>query len=160
MAVADPRQATKGMTTRAHTVWKSWQPVVWLAIAVGLSALGMAFHTVREFGYGGLWAPSSGMIPVVGVQLALYAAWLWSRARGLEIALTVTALFQLVGGAIISVLPLPILPFEPDQSLHHYVSHVVFGVAQLPLIVVPLRTLRPGKVQIVHPIPQRKEPVG
>ncbi len=28
----------------------------WMAAAVGCSALGMAFHTIREFGYAGLWS--------------------------------------------------------------------------------------------------------
>jgi hypothetical protein len=114
-----------------------------MGIAVGISALGMGVHTVREFGWLGLWDVSTGMIPVVGVQLVLLLCW-WLRPnarRAASIALLSTAIFQLVGGAIISVLPLPILPFQPEQSLHHYLSHAFLGAAQLPLIVVPLRGL-------------------
>jgi len=48
-------------------------------------------------------------------------------------------ILQLIGGAILSVLPLPILPFVPEQSPDHYISHAVYGLAQLPLIVVALR---------------------
>ena len=49
-------------------------------------------------------------------------------------ALGFLALLHLIGGAIISVLPLEALPFEPEQSLEHYFSHLVYGLGQLPLI--------------------------
>jgi hypothetical protein len=101
----------------------------------------MAYHTVREFGYSGLWSIGTGMIPVVGVQLVLFLFW-WLAPRTRAVtgrALVVTGIFQLVGGAIISVLPLPFLPFEPEQSVSHYLAHVVLGLAQLPLILMPAR---------------------
>jgi hypothetical protein len=103
----------------------------------------MGVHTVREFGWAGLWDLNSGMIPVVGVQLLLLLRW-WLRPetrRRSAALLLATGIFQLVGGAIISVLPLPILPFQPEQSVEHYLSHVFLGLAQLPLIIVPLRAL-------------------
>ncbi len=117
------------------------QEVGWMAAAVGLSALGMAFHTVREFDWPGLWSPGTGMIPVVGVQVLLFVVWWLSPGvrTGLGRALAATGVFQLVGGAIISVLPLSFLPFLPEQSVGHYVSHLVLGLAQIPLIVIPLR---------------------
>ncbi|MEV6412731.1 hypothetical protein [Kribbella sp. NPDC051718] len=49
---------------------------------------------------------------------------------------------HLVGGAIVSVLPLPILPFDPEQSLRHYLFHVLYGVAQVPLLVVAWNSRR------------------
>jgi len=112
--------------------------------AVGCSALGMAFHTIREFGYSGLWSLGTGMIPVVGVQITLFVVWWLSpRARTRAgIALVLTGVLQLIGGAILSVLPLSFLPFMPEQSLSHYLSHVVLGIAQIPLIVVPLLGVR------------------
>ena len=113
--------------------------VIWMALAVSLSALGMAAHTVREFGYAGLFSLSTGLIPVVAVQLILFAVW-WMVPAGKSataIALAITALLQLIGGAIISVLPLPFLPFEPEQSVAHYISHVVLGVTQIPLVLFP-----------------------
>jgi hypothetical protein len=114
---------------------------VGMAIGVALSALGMAIHTVREFGYAGLFSLATGMIPVVTVQALLFLIW-WLAPSGkpaAALALTITAIFQLVGGAIISVLPLPFLPFEPEQTLSHYLSHLVLGIAQIPLIMLPLR---------------------
>src|ERR1700694_4991296 len=110
--------------------------------SVIVSAFGMAFHTVREFGWLGLLNPALGMIPVVAVQVVLLRAWLRAnRPRGLTQGLLATGLIELVGGSL-SVLPLPILPYVPDQSLYHYISHVVWGVAQLPLIWVGARALQ------------------
>ncbi|MGH2451499.1 MAG: hypothetical protein ACRDGE_09570 [Candidatus Limnocylindria bacterium] len=116
-----------------------------MAAALACSAFGMAFHTVREFGYAGLADPGTGMIPLVGIQLGLFALWLLSsRARHFAAwALLGSAVFQLVFGAFLSVLPLPIYPWDPQQSLHHYVSHLVYGIAQIPLIVIPRRMLAP-----------------
>jgi hypothetical protein len=45
-------------------------------------------------------------------------------------------LLHLVGGGIISVLPLPFLPFYPEQRLAHYAAHALYAIAQLPLIVL------------------------
>lgn len=115
--------------------------IVRIGGAVLISALGMAIHTVREFGYAGILDPATGMLPVVGAQVLIFLAY-WLRPAAREAAATAllfTGFFQLVGGAIISVLPLPILPFQPEQSVGHYVSHVVLGIAQLPLIFLLMR---------------------
>jgi hypothetical protein len=45
------------------------------------------------------------------------------------------ALLNLLGGAVLSVLPLPFLPFVPEQSLRHYSFHLLYGLTQVPLIV-------------------------
>lgn len=105
--------------------------------AIALSVFGAAVHTVREFGVAALLAPSSGFLPVVLVQALLFLLWWRSRRRGTLVALALSAALQLVGGAFLSVLPLPILPFEPEQTVAHYLSHVVFGVCQVPLALLP-----------------------
>jgi hypothetical protein len=38
-------------------------------------------------------------------------------------------------GAITTVLPLPFLPFLPEQTLSHYVVHAAYAVAQVPLLL-------------------------
>ncbi|HRJ44162.1 MAG: hypothetical protein KJZ86_06525 [Caldilineaceae bacterium] len=48
---------------------------------------------------------------------------------------------------MISVLPLALLPFDPEQSLGHYGSHILYFLAQLPLIWVMTRQLWPRTVQ-------------
>jgi hypothetical protein len=71
------------------------------------------------------------LIPLV---LAL-AWWRWTEARpALQWALLGWGLLNLLAGAILSVLPLPFWPFEPEQSVGHYAAHVVYGLGQLPLI--------------------------
>lgn len=34
------------------------------------------------------------------------------------------------------MLPLPFLPFDPEQSVQHYLMHVVYAVGQMPLLVL------------------------
>jgi hypothetical protein len=42
---------------------------------------------------------------------------------------------------VLSVLPLPLWPFYPEQTTGHYISHLIYGAAQLPLIWVLWREL-------------------
>ena len=42
----------------------------------------------------------------------------------------------MVVGGLLTVLPLPVLPFVPEQSVGHYAVHVVYAVGQLPLVLV------------------------
>ena len=49
---------------------------------------------------------------------------------------------NLVIGGIVSVLPLSILPFVPEQSVTHYGAHVVYTLGQVPLVVLGYRALR------------------
>ncbi len=107
-----------------------------VGIAVALSILGTVFHNGREFGLEGLLAMETGTIPIVLIEITLFV--LWWQAPGIRnvamASLGLLAFLHLVGGAIISVLPLQALPFEPEQSFDHYFSHVIYGLAQLPLI--------------------------
>ena len=52
------------------------------------------------------------------------------------------ALLNLLGGAVLSVLPLPFLPFVPEQSLRHYSFHLLYGLTQVPLIVAARTQLK------------------
>jgi hypothetical protein len=70
------------------------------------------------------------------VHLILVALWFLPPSRRVASWLLLGwALLNLIGGAVLSVLPLPILPFAPEQSLRHYLFHLLYGVCQLPLIV-------------------------
>ncbi|HEY8735732.1 MAG TPA: hypothetical protein VIO62_01670 [Candidatus Dormibacteraeota bacterium] len=44
-------------------------------------------------------------------------------------------------GGVVSVLPLPVLPFIPAQTLSHYTAHAVYAGSQLPLIALAIRRL-------------------
>jgi len=89
------------------------------------------------------WADAaSGFITAVGPE-SLFPTLVWigalvlwlvpsTRTAGAWILLA-WAVVNLVGGTI-SVLPLPILPFEPAQTVEHYAFHAFYAATQLPLI--------------------------
>jgi hypothetical protein len=107
-----------------------------VGIAVLLSILGAVFHNGREFGLAGLLALETATIPIVLIEITLFILW-WkvpSLRNVAMAALGLLALLHLVGGALISVLPLGALPFEPEQSFDHYFSHIIYGLGQLPLL--------------------------
>lgn len=52
------------------------------------------------------------------------------------------ALLNLIGGGILSVLPLGLVTFTPEQSPGHFGAHVVYAVAQIPLILVAVGAIR------------------
>lgn len=61
------------------------------------------------------------------------------------------SVLNLVGGAL-SVLPLTVLPFTPEQSVKHYAFHGLYAATQLPLIWVCISWLqtngRPRRQQV------------
>lgn len=130
--------------------WRTAEDRVAIASAVVLSLLGAVVHNWREFGLAGLLAPETGTLPIVLIQLGVLVLW-WkapSAQTAATVALGLLALLHFVGGAILSMLPLSALPFEPEQSLSHYTSHIVYGIAQLPLlglVAKRLLTRPPGR---------------
>jgi hypothetical protein len=106
-----------------------------------LSWLGLWFHDAREFpGTAGISVDSVAMGLIAA--LLVLAAWRAPRARWPVVAMLVYGALMLIGGGL-SVLPLPILPFTPEQSYAHYLSHAVYAAAQLPLVVACLHHSRP-----------------
>lgn len=86
----------------------------------------------------------TGTLLMVVLGVVLFVVW-WLVGGGRRVAAVLLAaygLLNLIGGGIISVLPLEFLPFEPEQALAHYLSHVIYGIAQLPLIWLALREAR------------------
>ncbi len=83
---------------------------------------------------------NSGPLAVAAGLTIAYAAWPTSRLVAL--AIVAWAALNLVVGGVLTVLPLPGLPFAPEQSVTHYVAHLVYGLGQVPLLVVGRRALR------------------
>ena len=111
-----------------------------MAIATALSWLGLYVHNVNDLPNQTPLRPESG-IPGA-ILLILLGLWLIRPVRRLATMLLLGwGWLDLVGGAL-SVLPLPFLPFRPEQTLHHYAFHVVYAVLQIPLIFVATRRLR------------------
>jgi hypothetical protein len=112
-----------------------------IAASTALSWLGFYIHNVVDLPGQTLLSPETGLPTLV--TLGLFLAWWWLPFKRLSmLALLVWALVQLVGGGILSVIPLSFWPFYPPQTMLHYLMHVVFAGAQLPLIVASLQQLR------------------
>jgi hypothetical protein len=107
--------------------------------AAVISWLGFLVHNVTDLPGQTLLSPET-LWPslITGLLLGVYAAAL-ERAAG--IGLMIWATLNLMGGAL-SVLPLPLLPFEPEQTVRHYSFHLLYAATQIPLFVVSRRLAR------------------
>jgi hypothetical protein len=69
--------------------------------------------------------------------IAILLFFLWQqrpeRRGGIVILMLAYAIINLIG-ALTSVLPLGAWPFDPEQSLEHYLSHAIWATAELPLM--------------------------
>jgi hypothetical protein len=106
-----------------------------------LAAGGMLAHNVLELG------PAFLVDPQTLIPLAIFAVLAILTAREMAGRATWLALFawsalNLVAGGILSVLPIGLFPFQPDQSLEHYVVHVIYTLTGLPLVLVAWSGIR------------------
>jgi hypothetical protein len=107
--------------------------------AAVISLLGLCLHNVADLDDQYPWS-----IETLGPAAFLAACLLLWRLRprfGAALLLA-WALLNLLGGAVLSVLPLPFLPFVPEQSLRHYSFHLLYGLTQVPLIVAARAQLK------------------
>ena len=65
-----------------------------------------------------------------------------ARSKVVAAAALGWGVLNLVIGGIVTVLPLPILPFAPEQSVTHYAAHVVYTLGQVPLVLLFLPCAR------------------
>jgi hypothetical protein len=70
-----------------------------------------------------------GSLPFIAVIAGLIA---WRRPPSLLLLAYGTIH---LAGAIATVLPLPFLPFYPEQTVSHYAVHAVYAASQLPLMI-------------------------
>lgn len=111
-----------------------------MAAALALSALSMLAHNLSELPLTPIDLENSGPILFAAILGVAYA--LRPDSRLVAGAALVWGVLNLVIGGIVSVLPLSILPFVPEQSVTHYAAHVVYAVGQVPLVIVAYRALR------------------
>jgi hypothetical protein len=111
-----------------------------MAAALALSALSMSAHNLYELPLSPIDVENSGPMAFAFILGAAYA--LRPESKLVAAAALAWGVLNLVIGGIVTVLPLSILPFEPEQSMTHYGAHVVYAVGQLPLIVLAYRALR------------------
>ena len=128
------------MTTIRRSEW------LWFALIAAstmVAWLGLFIHNISDLPGQNALSPES-FYPGV-FSAALLALWLVPSARRIATwALLVWAAVSLVGGGILSILPIGLFPFVPDQSLRHYTFHAIYSVSQLPLIWVCLLYTSPS----------------
>ncbi len=111
-----------------------------MAAALAISWVSMLAHNLYELPLSPVDPENSGPL-VVAVALGLaYAA----RPGSFLVATLAFAwgVLNLVVGGVLSVLPLSVLPFVPEQTVIHYGAHVVYALGQVPLVVVACRAAR------------------
>lgn len=124
------------MLNRQYLHINDHRHVGWIATFVALSWMGEYFHNRVELPQLGLLSRENSLMALLSIGLFL----LWWRLPGSEIPavlLLLLGIVHLVGGGFLSVLLLKFLPFYPEQSLQHYLSHILYGLAQLPMIAAP-----------------------
>jgi hypothetical protein len=118
----------------------------WIAAFTLLAWLGEAIHNRADLPELSTLSPETRLPALISVLLLL-GIWLSPWRRIMRLALLSWALVNLLGGGILSVVPLPFLPYYPEQTVFHYVMHAQYIATQIPLIVVLLRLERPTAVK-------------
>lgn len=112
-----------------------------LSILAFVSWLGMILHNAQELPTLTLVSPEEFYPTLIYIALLL-AYILLPRKRIVLLLFLVWALLHLIVGGILTVISFSFLPFYPEQTLSHYLAHVVYSIAQLPLIFWVWRELR------------------
>ena len=111
-----------------------------VAGAAALSWLGEYIHNQIALPPLTLLSPANSLV-ALGAILLFLAWWLLPYKR-----LTITLLLAWgvlnLAWAIVTILPTNSLPFSPEQTLEHYFAHVIYALAQMPLIVIMASGMR------------------
>ena len=110
-----------------------------LAMALLVSWASMLFHNLSELPI--TLTDLANMGPLAFDVVLLVACWWRPRSRVLWAVILAWGLLNMVVGGIVTVLPLPILPFVPEQTVEHYAVHLVYTIGQLPLVLVATMVL-------------------
>lgn len=137
MSTMDRRaDSAEGLTLSAT----SPPSAVRVGLALAVSWVTMLAHNLYELPLAVGDLENSG--PLVVALVLFVAYWRRGGSRAVQWALLGWALLNLAIGGVVTVLPLAVLPFDPEQSLSHYLAHVVYAVGQVPLVLVAVGALR------------------
>ena len=110
-----------------------------LALALAASWASMLFHN-QELPLTLLDVENTG--PLVSDIALLVGCWWRPSSRVVWTVILIWGLINMVIGGLVTVLPLPVLPFTPAQTVQHYAVHAVYAVGQLPLVFLAGAALR------------------
>jgi hypothetical protein len=110
-----------------------------IVVAVGASIGGLLVHNLIEFPPSILLAPETWVPVAITILLGL-AMLRWPSPGVFAVMAGWAVIIIVIGGA--SVLPLSIWSFTPDQTVTHYTAHLIYALAQLPLLWVAWRGFR------------------
>lgn len=103
-----------------------------------LSGAGHLVHSIQEFGIGVL-AGWETLFPVA-ITVTLIGAVRREITTGVLLIIGAWGpIVLVVGGG--SVFPLSALPFEPEQSTSHYLTHAAYALLQVPLLAATAMAL-------------------
>lgn len=120
-----------------------------MAAALTLSAASMLAHNLYELPLSPIDLENSGPIGfavILGVAFAIRP-----DSKAVAAAALGWGILNLAIGGILSVLPLSILPFVPEQSISHYGAHVVYTLGQVPLVLLSYRAVRGSSTSPTQP---------
>ena len=120
-----------------------------MAAALALSAGSMLAHNLYELPLSPIDLENAGPIAFAALLGLAYAV--WPDSKVVAAAALGWGVLNLAIGAIVSVLPLSILPFVPEESITHYGAHMAYALGQVPLLVVAYRALRSMPVVTATP---------
>ena len=142
----DHRQTSAGATARTA----DRRRIGLLALALAVSWASMLFHNLWELPLTPLDIENTGPL-AVDVVLLVACGWR-PRSRLVWTAILAWGLVNMVVGGLVTVRPLPVLPFVPEQTVDHYAVDVAYAIGQLPLVLLAggaLRQLRQQTQRIV-----------
>ncbi|MBP3035877.1 hypothetical protein J2M53_06360 [Arthrobacter sp. zg-ZUI100] len=113
--------------------------VILVPLFAVLGWAGLFIHNVADLPGQTLLSPES-FLPLL-LTAALVALWLTAWRPVAAWGLLVLGILNLIG-AVLTVLPLPALPFDPAQTPFHYGFHVLYGATQLPVVIAAAVWLR------------------
>ena len=106
--------------------------VILVPLFAVLGWAGLFVHNVADLPDQTLLSPES-FLPLL-LTAALVALWFTPWRTIAAWGLLVLGVLHLIG-AVLSVLPMPILPFDPAQTPFHYGFHILYGASQLPVLI-------------------------
>jgi hypothetical protein len=113
--------------------------------ALVLGWAGFATHNFADLPGEKLTSPDTLYPSLIFIAIGLL--WLTPARRTAAWSTLTWNGLHLIGGAIISVLPLRFLPFHPDQTPRHYLFHLLYGTTQLPTLLIAWHNRRTPTAQ-------------